>query len=507
MRIFLSASRSGVSRRDSCLQRLEEFTWRGVQPNQISSTYLPAARRPRRTAGKKLAREIDLWDDVEVAPETCTELGEDLSVALLLTRDRVSMSKKTAADTRGFRARGSAKPLVLLQNLHTKYTLIDKRKHGTRYIQVRLLGRKANWKFDWFENGVPPGLFAQWAASAEHHGNIWQCPAIVAAWENTVAAARGKRQVLLVARHPSGSTLLYPLYVHSKRIGWAQCSVVEPLGGASQFDYQDPLVIDGSVTAEAWITFWRGLRLALPKKFGRHYELNLYRVSTGNLNNSTHCWHSTSAPFIDLTRVNSLQDFLVTRGKKLREYVLRGLERVRRMGTVSMSLIGEPDLSWHFSLFCEMYEAQWSRRSAEHALQHPEIRACWRALAAAAAARRKLHFSVFAVNGEPWSYHLGFEHRQILLWYKPTYNIKFATHSPGTLHLALTVQHAVEQGIKTLDLGCGTEEYKRRWTDRCIPLWSLRALGGAASTQDLVRRTKGVLRQTAKRVLTVCGKS
>lgn len=94
MRIFLSASRSGVSRRDSCLQRLEEFTWRGVQPNQISSTYLPAARRPRRTAGKKLAREIDLWDDVGVAPETCTELGEDLSVALLLTRDRVSMSKK-----------------------------------------------------------------------------------------------------------------------------------------------------------------------------------------------------------------------------------------------------------------------------------------------------------------------------------------------------------------------------------------------------------------------------
>ena len=317
-----------------------------------------------------------------------------------------------------------------------------------------------------------------------------------------MAAAQGKRQVLLVARHPSGSALLYPLYIHSERFAWTQCFVIEPLGGASQFDYQDPLVIDGSLSREEWTTFWQGLRLALPMKFGRHYELDLYRLSNNNLNESAHRRHSTSASFIDLTGMNSLQDFLVTRGKKLREYVLKGLERVHRMGTVSMSLIGESDLSWQFSQFCDMYKAQWSRRSDEYALQHPEIRACWRALAAAAAARRKLHFSVFAVNGEPWSYHLGFEHCQTILWYKPTYNIKYATYSPGTLHLALTVQHAVEHGIKILDLGWGTEEYKRRWTDSCRLLWSLRALGGAGSTRDLVRRTNRIMRRTAKRVLT-----
>jgi CelD/BcsL family acetyltransferase involved in cellulose biosynthesis len=182
---------------------------------------------------------------------------------------------------------------------------------------------------------------------------------------------------------------------------------------------------------------------------------------------------------IRLAGVRDLDALLVHRGANLRHRVSRLLRRVQERGCTSPTHVGASELPDALDQFFNCYARQWGRNGHPHALQSPETRPYWTALAHAAAGMNKLHFSSLRVSGRDWHWHLGFHHKRSLLWYKMAYEQEFADKSPGMLHLALLVKEGLEQRMDVIDLGYGSEDYKYKWTDEQCELHSIYLPGSA----------------------------
>jgi CelD/BcsL family acetyltransferase involved in cellulose biosynthesis len=349
------------------------------------------------------------------------------------------------------------------------------------------------WKINWIDGGeanVTSELRCRWDAASELHGNIWQCRDFVRCWDETMAAARGQRPVLLFASHYAGQQVIYPLYEHQRTLWGASVTVVEPLGGAFYCDYQDPLSIGDPMRVADWQSFWEEVRSALPRRFGRLSELRIYRHADLSGLSKEGLTASTVSPFIPLEGVSDLQAVLAGRGRNLREKVGRLLRRAKDRGGYALRRITPDSVPEAIGQFCRCYAEQWGQEGRPHVLQAPETKLYWSALAKAAARLNKLHFTVFEVDGEPWHWHFGLEHRGVLLWYKMTYDLRFSQFSPGMLHLALLVEDGIASGARCLDLGCGAEDYKFKWTDHQRQLFG----GRTGSLTQLIGAAKRAVR-------------
>ena len=69
------------------------------------------------------------------------------------------------------------------------------------------------------------------------------------------------------------------------------------------------------------------------------------------------------------------------------------------------------------------------------------------------------------VDGVTIASHFGFRHDNTIHWYKPAFNLAWSKFAPGKVHIALTAQAAVADGVDKIDFMQGTEPYKHRWSD------------------------------------------
>lgn len=77
-----------------------------------------------------------------------------------------------------------------------------------------------------------------------------------------------------------------------------------------------------------------------------------------------------------------------------------------------------------------------------------------------------LLFSILELNGSPIAYHLGFDYNNKLIWYKPTFDIKFSSFSPGTIMLKELIDYSIKTSHTELDFTIGDEEFKNRFCNR-----------------------------------------
>ncbi len=342
-----------------------------------------------------------------------------------------------------------------------------------------------SWRYEWIDGGQA-NLSGDWQAAWDEafasSGNIWQSRRFAACWDAQMAGPRGQRPVLLAAKDRKGHRVVYPLYAQVRKHWGLGFTIVEPMGGPVNCDYQDPLSIADPMRESSWRHFWQGLEAAVAKRFGRRSELRVYRLTeqTGSENDFS---ISNTAPFISTQSEDSLRSLLARRGRNLREQVGRRMRRAKEMGECRLRLVSADEIPAAMKAFAECYDRQWGAGGEAHAFERPETAAYLTALATAAAEEKKLHFTAFEIGGEPWHWHLGLEHRGSLLWYKMTYDTRYAQHSPGMLHLAMLVEDAIARGLHCIDLGYGAEEYKYKWTDREQPLRG----GRAGSLSALIR--------------------
>ena len=86
-----------------------------------------------------------------------------------------------------------------------------------------------------------------------------------------------------------------------------------------------------------------------------------------------------------------------------------------------------------------------------------------------------LRFTRVSIDNQPIAFHFGFLFQDSFLWYKPSFEIRYADKSPGEVLLrSLLIQSQIE-GVKLFDFGLGDEPFKERFTTeiRRVRTWSL----------------------------------
>jgi len=77
-----------------------------------------------------------------------------------------------------------------------------------------------------------------------------------------------------------------------------------------------------------------------------------------------------------------------------------------------------------------------------------------------------LRFTKIDWNGETVAYHFGFHYKGNFFWYKPTFSISLAAHSPGEVLLRQLLLQALEEEATIFDFGLGDEFFKDRFATK-----------------------------------------
>ena len=80
--------------------------------------------------------------------------------------------------------------------------------------------------------------------------------------------------------------------------------------------------------------------------------------------------------------------------------------------------------------------------------------------------KHRVLFSVIEYNDIPISFHFGFDYNNIIIWYKPSFDIAFYKHSPGQMMVKHLIDYATSNNKNELDFTIGEEAFKRRFSNQ-----------------------------------------
>ena len=137
-------------------------------------------------------------------------------------------------------------------------------------------------------------------------------------------------------------------------------------------------------------------------------------------------------------------------------------------GTLTVEhLRGAEQIVPRLDTFFDQHRRRWRDTAFPSLFENAAQRHFYRRLAEGADADFGLRFTVVAVDGRPWACHYGFTFGGSYLWYKPSFEIEFACHSPGEVLLRQLMLAAVDEQARVFDFGLGDEPFKHRFADRC----------------------------------------
>jgi CelD/BcsL family acetyltransferase involved in cellulose biosynthesis len=127
------------------------------------------------------------------------------------------------------------------------------------------------------------------------------------------------------------------------------------------------------------------------------------------------------------------------------------------------------------------------------------------ALAAALHSAGWLLFSVVEFNGQPIAFHFGFDYFGSIIWYKPSFEVQYAEHSPGLLLTRKIIEDGLQRSRRELDFTIGEEAFKDRFANVSrynVTLSVYHSLPSAlrATSWRWLRRNLGRIRRKLNRV-------
>ena len=120
----------------------------------------------------------------------------------------------------------------------------------------------------------------------------------------------------------------------------------------------------------------------------------------------------------------------------------------------------------HLDAFFAQHRERWSAAPSPSLFNEPAQQEFYRLLATVASTSGWLRFTVIQWQGRAIAYHFGFNYRGTFLWYKPTFAIALARHSPGEVLLRQLLLLSLAEGCHTFDFGLGDEAFKARFATR-----------------------------------------
>ena len=138
-------------------------------------------------------------------------------------------------------------------------------------------------------------------------------------------------------------------------------------------------------------------------------------------------------------------------------------QRSGRLALRDMSLIG--DVEPYLDAFFAQHVSRWAHTGSPSLFLDPLNVAFYRSLSARLSNSGWLLFSVAELDDVPIAFHYGFDYNGVVLWYKPTFDVAHAKHSPGLLMVRHLIRYALDRGRTELDFALGDESFKRRFTN------------------------------------------
>lgn len=129
-------------------------------------------------------------------------------------------------------------------------------------------------------------------------------------------------------------------------------------------------------------------------------------------------------------------------------------------------------LPWLDAFFAQHVE-RWAATDTPSQFRDRRQRRFYWEMVANLAPTGALLFSVVLLDGTPLAFHLGFDYGDRIIWYKPTYNVAFARHSPGEVLIKGLLEHALAEGVAEFDFSCGEEGFKYRFANRARAIRSV----------------------------------
>jgi CelD/BcsL family acetyltransferase involved in cellulose biosynthesis len=115
--------------------------------------------------------------------------------------------------------------------------------------------------------------------------------------------------------------------------------------------------------------------------------------------------------------------------------------------------------------FFDQHARRWHAAGRPSLFDAGAQRTFYLALAAALHSAGWLLFSVVEFNGQPIAFHFGFDYFGSIIWYKPSFEVQYAEHSPGLLLTRKIIEDGLQRSKRELDFTIGEEAFKDRFAN------------------------------------------
>nr|WP_298718462.1 GNAT family N-acetyltransferase [uncultured Steroidobacter sp.] len=116
-------------------------------------------------------------------------------------------------------------------------------------------------------------------------------------------------------------------------------------------------------------------------------------------------------------------------------------------------------------VFFDQHARRWHAVGRHSLFEMSTQRTFYLALAAALHSAGWLLFSVLEFNGQPIAFHFGFDYFGSIMWYKPSFEVRYAEHSPGLLLTRKIIEDGLQRSRRELDFTIGEEAFKDRFAN------------------------------------------
>lgn len=288
--------------------------------------------------------------------------------------------------------------------------------------------------------------------------NIFFHPLFVKVWVETYLPIRDIKPIFCIAKDEQNNTIFLPLVLWNKDWKSAFEKVIVPIG-YSDYDYHDPIVF-GEINYKIFI---QELIIEISKKFKFDYFftddiLSLIDTKKVNLINNI------EAPFIELDKFNSFEDYLSFVSKSTRKEYRKNNKNLNELGSFEFKCLNKSDalntldkmLAVHTLRYPNAYKAPNFHKHILNILMEKNL----------------IHFSVISINEKIISWRIGFIFKDKYYSYMPVFENDYSNYSVSKLHMIYVIEDLIQKDFKIFDLMRGAKDYKKSFSTNTKELYS-----------------------------------
>ena len=125
--------------------------------------------------------------------------------------------------------------------------------------------------------------------------------------------------------------------------------------------------------------------------------------------------------------------------------------------------------------FFSQHIARWEQTPFPSLFTENKQQLFYKCLSELTSEKNWLRFTVIDWQDKAIAYHFGFNYKSSFLWYKPSFDIGLASHSPGEVLLRQLLLQAIRENANIFDFGLGDEAFKKRFAThtRFVRTWGI----------------------------------